>query len=147
MHFSSTLLGAAVFVALMIGIARSHSLLWRKVSACYGRPIATSIATRFGTVVLAPMSGIYRHHSGTFIGVSPEGLSFSVIPIPPLNTFCPPFFLPFEDMRLEPTSWGLWPGPFAIRTSRLPGLDIILGRDTVEWLRQQRSLGPFGLAA
>lgn len=99
MHLSGTLLGAAVFVAILIAITQWHARLWRCVSACYGRPLGTPTARRLDTVVLAQRGGNYRHHTGAFIGVGPQGLSFSVIPIPPLNTGCPPFFLPFEELN------------------------------------------------
>jgi hypothetical protein len=148
----ATFIGAAVFVALMWWVARAHSRMWRFVSACYaGRAAPAPIAVRtIDTIVIAARGSVgplytgntaYRAYAGAKIAVYEDGLALSLIP--PFNIMCPPIHLPFGEMDLERTDWALWPEPFAIRMKRLPEIDIILGRDTVQWLRARTDRPPF----
>ena len=85
----------------------------------------------------------YRLYAGVAVTVHQDGLSLSLVP--PFNIRCPPLFLPFDQMRLEPTSWGLWPEPFAIRMRRATDVDLILDRSVVSWIREHVDREPFGL--
>ena len=148
----ATLIGAAVFVALMWWIARAHSRMWRFVSARYaGRTASALIATRrMDTIIIAARGSTgplytgniaYRSYPGVNITVGEDGLALSLIA--PFNVMCPPIHLPFDEMDLVRTDWALWPEPFAIRMKRLPEIDIILARDTVLWLRDRTGRPPF----
>jgi hypothetical protein len=148
----ATLIGAAVFVVLIWWIARAHSRMWRLVSASYaGRGTSAPIATRLmDTIIIAARGSAgplytgnmaYRAYAGARIAVYEDGLALSLIA--PFNVMCPPIHLPFDEMSLERTDWALWPEPFAIRMKRLPEIDIILARDTVQWLRGRTDRPPF----
>ncbi len=138
-----------MLAALLWWAARSHSARWRAVAARYGgRPATPMVARRaLDTIVIAPSPGPAppvvgsRVHPGVAIAVHGDGLSLTVLP--PLGAICPPIFLPFEAMRLEPTGWGAWRDPFAIRLRDLPGIDIILAEDTVLWLGEHAGRAPF----
>jgi hypothetical protein len=148
----ATLIGAAVFVVLIWWIARAHSRMWRFVSASYaGRGTSAPIATRrMDTIIIAARGSAgplyagnmaYRAYAGAKITVYEDGLALSLIA--PFNVMCPPVHIPFDEMRLERTDWALWPEPFAIRMESLPEIDIILARDTVQWLRGRTDRPPF----
>ncbi|MEA1071641.1 hypothetical protein [Sphingomonas sp. LY160] len=144
-------IGIAVFLAVMWAVARTYSVMWQRVSRPYRRVRKTGTGTtKLETIVVAqrgtlrPFNAQARQYAGTLLSVSNSGLSLSLIPIPPLNLFAPPIFLPFDEMTLVGTSWALWPEPFAIRMKRLPNVDIILARDTVSWIRAQTQQPPFG---
>jgi hypothetical protein len=148
----ATVIGAAVFVALIWWIARAHSRMWRFVSASYaGRGASVPIATKpMDTIVIAARGSAgplytgnmaYRAYAGAKITVYEDGLALSLIA--PFNVMCPPVHLPFDEMELKQTSWALWPEPFALRMKRVPAIDIILGRDTVQWLRGRTDRPPF----
>ena len=148
---AASLLGLAVFFALMWAIARVHAFMWRRVSAQYvRRGNARSSSTKLETIVIAqrgvlsPFNGQVRQYAGTLLSASDHGLSLSLIPMPPLNILAPPIFLPFDEMTLASTNWALWPEPFAIRMKRLPEIDIIIGRETVAWIRGRADRPPFG---
>ena len=59
----------------------------------------------------------------------------------------PPIELPFDEMELRRTDWALWPEPYTLQMRRLGGLDIIVGRDTVQWLKRHTDVLPFGSGA
>lgn len=141
--------GMAMFLALLWWAATSYSVRWRSVAARYGgRPGTPMVARRApDTIVIAPspapvppMLG-HRVHAGVAIAVHGDGLALTLLP--PLGALCPPIFLPFEAMRLEPTGWGAWRDPFAIRLRDLPGIDVILAEDTVLWLGEHAGRAPF----
>ncbi|HZB70303.1 MAG TPA: hypothetical protein VE403_08070 [Sphingomicrobium sp.] len=148
----ATLIGAAVFVVLIWWIARAHSRMWRLVLASYaGRGTSAPIATRrMDTIIIAARGSTgplytgniaYRSYPGVNVTVHENGLALS--PIPPFKIMCPSIHLPFDEMDLERTDWAFWPEPFAIRMKRLPEIDIILARDTVQWLRGRADRPPF----
>ena len=87
----------------------------------------------------------FRQYAGARIAV--HGGSLSVSLLPPFNILCPPIELPFDEMELRRTDWALWPEPFAVRMRRLPGLDLVLARETVQWIRERTDKAPFGLGA
>ena len=147
----------AVAVAIILFIIRfalrSHSHMWRLVSASYGGKLASeAIARKLETIVIAtrglrtpnPFGKIgYRNHTGLILEVHDNGLALALVP--PFNIMCPRLFLPFDEMELKQTDWALWPEPFAVRMRRLPEIDIILGRDAVRWIRGHTTRPPFGL--
>lgn len=155
-NLASVALGAAVFFVLIWWLARVHSHMWRLASARYaGRATSARIATKaIDTIVITARGSsgplytgnmAYRVYPGVKITIHEDGLALSLIP--PLNIMCPPMYLPFDEMHLEQTYWALWPEPFAIRMQALSDVDIILGRDTVQWLRSGTDRSPFSWEA
>ena len=153
---ASTLLGGLVFAAVMWWLAKAHSRLWRTVSADYPkrsnsstiarRPLDTIVITRRGTSGPVLTGNVdYRQYAGALIRVHDSSLSVSLLL--PFNIFCAPIELPFDEMELRPTVWALWPEPFAVRMRRLPELDLVLARDTVQWIRARTDKAPFALGA
>ena len=148
---ASVALGLLVFVAVMWWAAKSHAHLWRLALRKYPERRAwRADAKRLETFVIAHRGalgpsphGEYRRYSGAILGVHDRGLSLSLVP--PFNLLCPLIELPFDEMELQSTYWALWPDPLAIRMRNLPDLDIILGHDTVEWIRDRTKAPRFGL--
>ncbi len=148
----ASIIGAAVFVVLIWWLARAHSRMWRLVSASYAeRAALPPLATRpIDTIVIAARGSsgplyagntAYRAYAGVKIAAYEDGLALSLIA--PFNVMCPPIYLPFDEMNLKQTSWALWREPFAIRMRGLTDIDLILGRDTVHWLRGRSDRPPF----
>ena len=139
------LLGALVFAALMWWAIGAHSAMWRQVAARYrGASTAPRLAAKIPeTIIIAGGGMSYRVYAATAITIHADGLTFRQIA--PFGIRCDPLFLPFGDMALKPTSWALWPEPFALRLRDAPGLDIILDRSTVQWIREHVDGPPFGL--
>lgn len=143
----------AIFVGLMWWFAKAHSHMWRLVAAQHaGRKQSPSNARKLESIVITrrgAMGGLYagnaayRVYPGVSMQIHDTGLALSLLP--PLNVMCSPLFLPFEEMELMQTYWALWPEPFAIRMRQLPDVDIILGRDTVRWIREHVDTSPFSL--
>ncbi len=143
----------ALVVFILWYALRLNSHMWRQVAARYhGKPASTAIASKLETIVIAardmrmpnPLRNpMYRQYPGVILAVYDEGLALKLVP--PFNIHCPPLFLPFGEMEVEQTYWALWPEPFAIRMRQLPDVDIIVGRDTVRWLRGHIDRAPFGL--
>lgn len=151
-QLASTALGIAVFLGLIWYVARVHSFQWRIAAKGYaGRPGSPPIATKAPESIVMTGRGRtklsrgdigFRVHHGVRIAVHDQGLALSLIP--PLSIMCPPLFLPYEEMKVEPTWWALWPNPVAIRMKRAAEVDIILAQDTARWLRDHSEHGPFG---
>lgn len=130
-----------------------HAHMWRRVAERYrGTAPSTGIARKLEVMVIAErglgmpspfQSKSFRKYPGLVLAIHDEGLELSLIP--PINILCPPLFLPFDEMELEQTDWALWPEPFAIRMRQLPDVDIIIGRETVRWLREYADPSVFGL--
>lgn len=151
---ASTLLGVLVFAGVMWWFAKAHSHLWRAISAHYPKransstiarkALDTIVVTRRGASgpILTGNVG-YRQYAGAIIRVHDRSLSVSLLP--PFNISCAPIELPFDEMELRPTVWALWPEPFAIRMRLLPGLDLVLAHDTVQWIKARTDKAPFGL--
>ena len=153
--FGWHLVALAIFLGLMWFVARAHSHMWRQAAARYSRRNRLqSRARKLDSIVIAKRGASGGLPFGTadfrvypiMIGIHDTGLSMSVIP--PLNlVMCPPLFLSFDEMKLEETTWALWPSPYAIRMRQSPDFDIIVGRDTVRWVREYTDRAPFGLSA
>lgn len=150
---AASLIGLAIFVVVMWMIAKSHARMWRRVSARYGeRERFPSVATKLESIVVAQRGALkpfdanaqYRQYAGTILSVAKSGLRLSLVPIPPLNIMAPALFLPFDEMTLHRTNWALWSEPFAIGMKGLHDIDIILGRETVAWIRSRTDRPPFG---
>ena len=143
----------AIFLYIIWFALRSHSHMWRLVAASYGgKPASAAIARKLETIVIAtrglrtpnPFGKLrYRNYAGLILTVHDDGLSLSLIPL--FNIWYPRLFLPFDEMELKQTDWALWPEPFAARMQRLHEIDIILGRDSVRWIREHTNQPPFGL--
>lgn len=137
------LLGAIVFWGVMLAIARTHARQWRRVAAHFGRRArgAKVSATRLETIVIMSRDA----DDGTILGplqfrqypalltVHEDGLSIRAVPL--LGVMCAPLLIRYDDMALKPTSWMLWRDPYALRMRGLDGTEIVLGDDTVRWLR------------
>jgi hypothetical protein len=128
--------------------------MWRSVSADYPRrsgsrvitkkSLDTIVITRRGASGPIVMGNVeYRQYPGVLLAVHDKCLSISLWP--PFNVLCPTIELPFDEMELRQTYWALWPEPFALRMRRRKDVDIILGSDTVQWLRSHTDSSPFGL--
>lgn len=151
-QFASATLGLCVFALLMWWIVKSHSHMWRLVRAAYPKRTSVPVGGEIlDTVVIASrgMSGPtlkadlnYRQYAGALIAVTDRAICLALVP--PFNISCSPIELPFDEMELHPTDWALWSDPKAIRMRALKDIDIILGQDTIRWLRQQTTQGPFG---
>jgi hypothetical protein len=153
---AANLLGVLVFAAVMWWLAKAHSRMWRTVSAVYpkrsnssvnaSKTLDTIVVTRRGTSGPVLTGNVdYRQYPGALIRVQESGLSLSLVP--PLNISCAPIELPFDEMELRPTVWALWPEPFSVRMRHLPNIDLVLARDTVQWIRAHTDRAPFGLGA
>ena len=145
------MIGAAVFIGLMIWVARSHSAMWRSLAIRYAGPRrGGAIATKLEVFVIAERGAArpfaYRQYAGLRLALHPDGISAWLIPIPPLNLGCKPLFLPLADMAVAETDWMLWSAPVALRMRHAPELDVIIGRDTLAWIRAHIDAPPFGLA-
>ena len=143
--FFLSVFGAAVFLALMLWVARSHAHMWRRLASRYAGPRRKgAIATKLELFVIAERPPgepfAYRQYAGLRLALHPDGISAWLIPIPPLNLGCPPLFLPFAEMSVANTDWMLWDAPVALRMKRAPELDIIIGRGTLGWIREHVSL-------
>ena len=143
-------IGMAVFLGLMLWVARTHSTMWRRLAERYAGPRRQgAIATKLELWVIAerglgdPLA--FRQYSGLRLALHADGISAWLIPIPPLNLGCPPLFLPFAEMEVADTDWMLWTDPVALRMRRAPALDIVIGRDTLRWIREHIDAPPFGL--
>ena len=148
---AAALVGAALFVGLMLWLARSHSAMWRRLAAIHAAPRRRgAIATKLEVWVIAERrSGsprAYRQYAGLKLALHPDGISAWLIPIPPLNLGCRPLFLPFAGMEVANTDWMLWTDPVALRMRRAPALDVIIGRNTLRWIREHVDAPTFGLA-
>ncbi|WP_037502573.1 hypothetical protein [Sphingomonas jaspsi] len=146
--------GAATVWALLFWLAKSNAGMWSQVAARYS---GVSREARVGrkvpeTIVIAERGPAdrtwvarlrYRQYATTILSVHDDGIALTQIP--PFGAFCRPLFLPFVEMELAPTDWMLWREPMAIRMHELPTTDIILGRDTIRWIRSQTDVFPFGL--
>jgi len=148
---ASTLIGLAVFLAIMWLAARYHSRMWRMVAAQYAGKAGNFVARKLPeTIVIAGRVDAalafrprdYRQYAGAILTLREDALAVSLIP--PFNIFCPPILLPFDEMVLAPTAWALWTKPYAIRMKQLSEIDIIVGRDTVQWIRSRTDAAPFG---
>ena len=149
---AAVVVGAAVFFGLMLWVARSHSAMWRRLAAPYAAPRRRgALATKLEVWVIAERGSgnplAYRQYAGLKLALHGDGISAWLIPIPPLSVGCRPLFLPFAEMELADTDWMLWTDPVAMRMRRAPGLDIVIGRDTLRWIREHIDAPPFGLAA
>ena len=140
-----TLLGTAVFVALMWWIVHANAFMWRAVAAHYRGDGGTSaLATKaIETIVITRRESArgpslrnpeYRAYSGVRMILRRDGLALSILP--PLNVRTPPLFLPFAEMELKDTYWALWPQPCAIRMRRTPDLDIVVDSGVARWIRE-----------
>ena len=144
----SVLFGIGVFLYLTWTAARLHSAMWRRIADRYrGKSSAPPVARKIPeTIVIAERgptgpSG-YRLYAATAIAVHEDGLQLAQLA--PFSVLGPPVFLPFSEMDLVQTSWALWREPMALRMRALPHDDIILARDTVQWIRSHTASPPFG---
>lgn len=147
----SVLLGAAVFLAIIWWAINAHSYMWRFVSTQNPESkTASTVASKLETIVIARRgssgpsfkgSATYRQYAGTIIRITPTGLTFSAIW--PLSLVCPSFSVPFDQIDLRRTSWAMWDEPFALRLRNQPEYDVIVSRDTVQWVRSLTDQKPF----
>ena len=145
---AASLIGMAVFLGLMLWAARSHSTMWRRLAARYAGPRRKrAVATKLETWVIAerglegPLA--FRQYAGLQLALHVDGISAWLVAIPPLNLACRPLFLPFAEMDVADTDWMLWTDPAALRMRRTPALDIVIGRDTLRWIREHIDVPPF----
>jgi hypothetical protein len=139
----SFLIGASVFVGLMYFATKSYALRWRLMAGRYGSSTGSSVLARKtpetivitksganGSVIAGNFS--YTLYSWSSLQVHENGLGFSTIF--PVSLICPPFFLPFNQMKLEAAKWDLWSKPIAITMNGLPEHVVIFHGNTIEWI-------------
>ncbi len=149
-----TVVGLAVFLGLLWWLARMHSWWWRIVGARYAseatRPL---IARKFPETVIitarpeakpARSKFGYRLYGVCRIAIHDGGMSISQPA--PFNVLCPPLLLPFDQMELRATDWGL-SQVYSLRMRQTPGTDIIVFPRVVRWIREHVDRAPFGTGA
>jgi hypothetical protein len=83
----------------------------------------------------------YAVYYWSIISIVEDGLLISAIP--PVNLVCKDIYLPFEEMNITPHSWMLWEEPYAISMNQASDLMLIIGQETLRWLRQNTRRAPF----
>ena len=147
--FAVDMVAIAIFVALVWFFARAHSHMWRKLAGRYSGPRRSdALSTKLEAFVITdrpPAGRNFRNYGGLMMAIHQDGLSAWMIP--PLNIMTKALFLPFNEMKLAETDWGLWDKAYAIRMSGAPDLDIVITKRTLDWIRAHIDAPPFGLAA
>ena len=82
----------------------------------------------------------YTYYYWSIISVLEDGLLISAIF--PVSIFCKAIYLPFEEMHIAPCSWMMWEEPYAISMDKASDLTVIIGKDTLYWLRQNTGRAP-----
>jgi hypothetical protein len=145
----SAAIGLAVFLGLMWFVANAHAHWWRRVAEHYRRGRMPSVLARKvpETIIVTGLGNSggnfgYRVYGTSGIAIGEGGLILTQIP--PFNFKCPPLFLPFAEMDLRETDWGLSLA-YALRMGGLPDIDVIVFPRVVSWIREHVTSAPFGL--
>jgi hypothetical protein len=146
-----SLIGFGVLFALLYFSVNLHAKMWRALAAHYGQSKQTLVlARKIPETIVISKSGYkglgvgwrqgYGLYSWTIISVLEDGLLISAIP--PVNFVCKDIYLPFDGMTIERHPWRLWQEPYAISMDKASDLMIIIGQDTLQWLRQNTGRAP-----
>ena len=146
------LIGFGVLFGLLFLSVHLQAKMWRALVACYGQAKQTPVLARKipETIVISKSDDNilrfgwcqnYENYNWTIISILEDGLLISSIT--PVNTICKDIYLPFDEMEIEPHPWMLWEEPYAISMDKAPDLKVIIGQDTLKWLRQNTGRAPF----
>lgn len=76
-----------------------------------------------------------RRHPPVTVGVYPEGLSLSVMPL--FRRGCRDLFLPFDRMSIHPASWNLLTDEYGVRMKGVDHLEILLFSNVLHWAAER----------
>jgi hypothetical protein len=149
-----SLIGFGVLFGLLYVSLNLQAKMWRALAAHYGQAMHTPVLARKipETIVIAKRGANgwqqgwrqgFMRYPWTIVSVLEDGLLISAIP--PVNLFCKDIYLPFDVMKIERHSWMLWQDPYAISMDKASDLIVIIGQDTLHWLRQNTGRIPFPL--
>lgn len=147
-----SLIGFGVFFGLLYLSVNLQANMWRSLVTHHGNFKYTPVIARKTpeTIVIskAGYKGLrlgwrqsYGLYSWTIISVLEDGLLISAIP--PVNLVCKDIYLPFDVMNIEPHPWMLWQEPYAISIDKTSDIIVIIGQDTLQWIRQHTGRPPF----
>ena len=147
-----SLIGFGVLFGLLYLSVNLHAKMWRALAAHCGQSKQTLVlARKIPETIVISKSGYkglgvgwrqgYGLYSWTIISVLEDGLLISAIP--PVNFVCKDIYLPFDGMTIERHPWMAWQEPYAISMDKATDLMIIIGQDTLQWLRQITGRGLF----
>lgn len=147
-----SLIGFGVMFGLLFWVVNLQAEMWRALVARYGQAKQTPVIARKipETIVISKSDykGVrlgwrqdYASYSWTIISVLEDGLLISAIP--PVNLVCKDIYLPFDAMDIGPHPWRLWKESYAISMNKASDLIVIIGQDTLQWLRQNTGRAPF----
>lgn len=147
-----SLIGFGVMFSLLYWAINVRARMWRELAGRYGKTNnAPVLARKFPDVVVIlnikdkhlrmGWHQNYYVYYGTIISVLEDGILISSIP--PASFSCKDIYLPFSEMDIGPHPWMLWTEPYAISMDKASDLTVIIGRDTLQWLRQHTGRTPF----
>lgn len=126
--------GFGMVIGLMALLWWRHGARWRRFAAAYpARDVGVVTETRrMQTVIIRSQSGIFNVYKGTITAtVGAPGVSLR--PMAPWSAFHPEIFLPAAEVRVEQTGWYLNATSYAVTLPRVPGLDILVTGDDLDW--------------
>lgn len=148
----NTLIGLAVFLAIMVWAAKIRSSRWRAVAAKYGgrgqgEPLGRLLLE---TLTFADRGTFTPMYGGKFdsrymsvrITMVADGLQMDAIPL--FNILRRPLFLPFAEMGPLTHEEGTFATVFALKMRRLDDMDLIIRKQVVDFVRQRTDVPPFG---
>jgi hypothetical protein len=149
-----SLIGFGGLFGLLFWVNSVQAKMWRALAALYGQSTQTPVlARKFPETIVIYNSAVrgwqlggrpkYTTYFGTTISTLEDGLLISAVPL--INFIYPSkkIYLPFSEMRTARHSWMLWKEPYAISMDKASHLKVIIGQDTLQWLRQNTRRAPF----
>jgi hypothetical protein len=147
-----SLIGFGVLFGLLFWSVDIQAKMWRALVACYGQAKQTPVLARKIPETIVIFKGDYNSlrfgwrqnymlYAGASFSILEDGLLITALP--PGNIIFKDIYLPFDEMKIGPHPWMLWKEPYAISMDKASDLVVIIGQDTLQWLRQNTGAAPF----
>ncbi len=143
MRTIATVQGLGMVIGLMGFLWWRHGERWRRFAAAYpAQELGVVRETRrMQTVIVRSPSGIFHAYQGT-VTVTIAALGVSLRLMPPWSAFHPEIFLPAAEVVAERTGWYLNATSYAVTLPRVPGLDLLVTGDDLDWFSSVSHRGP-----
>ncbi|MEO1523811.1 MAG: hypothetical protein AAFX06_00160 [Planctomycetota bacterium] len=129
--------GAFIAGAIFLAVHYRAAFRWRQLAARYGvqTAIQGAASRRMESVFLFGAGIAFQSYRGIVnVTVNTEGVGLSIARPFRYFSFCPPLFIPHEEIVATPTDWFVNASSVKLAFRQVPEIELVVSEELTRWI-------------